>query len=148
MLKQTITFDDLEGNPVTEDFYFHLNKAEALKAQAMFFGASAQRFEEALRKQDLLVPIKAVLDLFLMAYGEKSADGRAFIKNDTNREWFRNTNAYGELVESLATDTVKLEKFLIGVMPEGFMDSAKIQDKPSGTPANYQTPPPLPTPQI
>jgi hypothetical protein len=132
MLKQDITYEDLEGNKITETFYFHLNKAEAIQVQAMFFGASQQRFEEAIKKQDLVVPINAILDVILMAYGEKSADNRTFVKTDENRQWFKNTNAYGELVELLSTDEGRLMTFLKGIMPAGYLEeAAKVQDKPA-----------------
>ncbi len=132
MLKQDITYEDLEGNKITETFYFHLNKAEAIQVQAMFFGASQQRFEEAIKKQDLVVPINAILDVILMAYGEKSADNRTFVKTDENRQWFKNTNAYGELVELLSTDEGRLMTFLKGIMPAGYLEeAARVQDKPA-----------------
>ena len=34
MLKKTITFEDLDGNLVTDDFYFHLSKAEIAEIAA------------------------------------------------------------------------------------------------------------------
>jgi len=129
MLKQDITYEDLEGNKVTDTFYFHLNKAEAIQVQAMFFGAGGRRLEESVKRQDMVVPVNAILDVILMAYGEKSADGKTFIKNDETRAWFKGTNAYGELVESLSTSEDKLLAFLQGVMPAGFLNPPD-QDKP------------------
>lgn len=155
MLKKDITYEDLDGNSVTETFYFHLNKAEAIQVQAMFFGAGQLRFEKAIARQDLEVPIEAVLKVILMAYGEKSADNKAFIKNDENREWFKNTNAYGELVTDLSTSEKKLMEFLTGVMPAGWLEETKKdQDKPGvpvksdttiNIPPQGPTPPPFPT---
>lgn len=129
MLKQDITYEDLEGNKVTDTFYFHLNKAEAIQVQAMFFGAGGRRLEESVKRQDMVVPVNAILDVILMAYGEKSADGKTFIKNDETRAWFKGTNAYGELVESLSTSEDRLLAFLQVVMPAGFLNPPD-QDKP------------------
>ena len=60
MLKQDITYEDLDGNKVTDMFYFHLNKAEAIQVQAMFFGAGGQRLEESVRRQDMVVPVNTI----------------------------------------------------------------------------------------
>lgn len=142
MHKRTIKYKDLDGNPVEDTFYFHLNKAEATVAQAMFFGANAQTFEQALERQELTVPIQAILDVILMSFGEKSADGKSFMKSVERRNWFSGTDAFGELFEEIASDPKELLSFLKGIMPEGVLDDVAIesimpQDKPSG-------PPPIP----
>lgn len=145
MLKKDITYEDLDGNKITETFYFHLNKAEAVQVQARFFGAAGQKIADSINKNNFTVAIDAVLDLILMAYGEKSADNKEFIKNEENRNWFKNTNAYGELVEELSQSEEKLIEFMRGVMPAGFLNEMTVnqQDKPTGPPP-AKTPPPLP----
>lgn len=145
MLKKDITYEDLDGNKITETFYFHLNKAEAVQVQSRFYGAAAQKIESSINKNDFTVAIDAVLELILMAYGERSADNKAFIKNEENRNWFKNTNAYGELVEELSQSEEKLIAFIEGIMPAGFINEIKVnhQDKPTAPPAS-RVPPPLP----
>ncbi len=53
-----------------------------------------------------------------MAYGEKSEDGKRFIKNDQLREEFSQTAAYQSLFIELATDDGAASTFLIGTLPK------------------------------
>lgn len=125
MHKRDITYTNLDGEEVTETFYFHLNKAEAMKVQASLFGASGLELERAVRRQEFEVPIEKVLDLIAMSYGEKSADGRVFRKSPEITADFTQTDAYGELVETLVTDQDELVKFFTGIMPKDYAPSIK-----------------------
>ena len=53
-----------------------------------------------------------------MAAGEKSLDGRRFIKNDDIREAFSQTEAYSQLFMELATDAKAASEFVNGVIPQ------------------------------
>ena len=65
---------------------------------------------------------KRLIDLFktiiLKSYGEKSLDGRRFIKSDELSQAFSQTEAYSELFMQLATDTEAASKFINGIMPQ------------------------------
>ena len=62
----------------------------------------------------------------LKAYGEKSADGKRFIKNDDIRDGFAQTEAYSELFMELATDANAAASFVNGIVPK---DLEVPQDK-------------------
>ena len=61
--------------------------------------------------------IKIFKDLILKAYGEKSADGKRFIKSPELSEGFAQTEAYSELFMELATDADAAAKFVNGITP-------------------------------
>lgn len=117
MLKKTITYTDYNGQERTEDFYFNLNKAEIMEMEMSTAGGLAENIQKIVSAQDAPAIIKIFKDLVLRAYGEKSADGRRFIKNDKLREAFSQTEAYSELFMQLATDADEAAKFINGIVP-------------------------------
>lgn len=117
MLKKTITYQDFNGVERTEDFYFNLNKAEVAEMELSTPGGYAEMLQRIARAQDGRSIIKEFKKLVLDSYGIKSADGRRFIKNDTLREEFEQTNAYPIIFMELATDADKAAEFVNGIMP-------------------------------
>ena len=77
----------------------------------------AENIQKIVSAQDAPAIIKIFKDLVLRAYGEKSADGKRFIKNDELREAFSQTEAYSELFMQLATDADEAAKFINGIVP-------------------------------
>lgn len=131
MLKQTITYTDYNGNERTEDFYFNLTKAEVMEMEMSTSGGLTETIQRIVTAQDAPAIIKIFKDIVLRAYGEKSLDGKRFIKNDELREAFSQTEAYSQLFMELATDADKASKFVNGIMP------ADMQGKqPSFPPVN------------
>lgn len=117
MLKKTITYTDYNGQERTEDFYFNLNKAEIMEMEMGTAGGLAENIQKIVSAQDAPAIIKIFKNLVLRAYGEKSADGKRFIKNDELREAFSQTEAYSELFMQLATDADEAAKFINGIVP-------------------------------
>lgn len=117
MLKKTITYTDYNGIERTEDFYFNLNKAEILEMELSTEGGLQQTIEKIIAAQDMPALSKYFKDIILMSYGEKSPDGKRFIKNQEIRDAFAQTEAFSELYVELATDDVAAADFINGVIP-------------------------------
>lgn len=126
MLKKTITYTDYNGVERTEDFYFYLSKADLMEMEMGTTGGFAEMIQKVVNAQDAPAIIKIFKDLILKAYGEKSADGKRFIKNNELREAFSQTEAYSQLFMELATDSDAAAKFVNGIMPADV--SEKIQN--------------------
>ena len=77
--------------------------------------------------QDGPAIIKIFKDLVLKAYGEKSADGKRFIKSPELSEAFSQTEAYSSLMMELLTDAEAAAQFVIGIMPADLAAKAKPQ---------------------
>ena len=84
MLKKTITFEDYNGVKRTEDFYFNLSKAEVVEMEMSTSGGLAEMIQNIVKAEDSAAIIKIFKDLILKAYGEKSLDGKRFVKMDEN----------------------------------------------------------------
>lgn len=117
MLKKTIKYTDYNGVERTEDFYFNLSKAEVTEMEMSTTGGLAEMINRVVAAQDTPSIIKIFKDLILKAYGEKSADGRRFIKTPEIAEAFSQTEAYSILFMELATDADAASKFVNGITP-------------------------------
>jgi len=80
-------------------------------------GGFAEMITNVIAAQDTPAIIKIFKDLILKAYGEKSPDGRKFIKNKEITEAFSQTEAYSNLFMELATDATSAASFVNGITP-------------------------------
>ena len=81
MLKKTFTYVDYNGVERTEDHYFNLSKAELMEMELSTTGGLAEMINKIVAAQDAPAIVKVFKDLVLKAYGQKSADGRRFVKS-------------------------------------------------------------------
>lgn len=117
MIKKTITYTDFNGGERTEDFYFHLTKAEITKMEMSVNGGMAERIQRIVSAQDQPAIIEVFEDLIKKSYGVKTPDGRGFVKRKEDLESFMATEAYSQLFMELATDSDAASKFVNGIIP-------------------------------
>ena len=117
MLKKTIEYIDYNGVERKEDFYFNLTKAEIMEMEMSTEGGLAEMIEKIVATQNTPAIIKIFKQLVLKAYGEKSPDGKRFIKSEELSSAFEQTEAYSELFMELATNADAAAKFVNGIVP-------------------------------
>ena len=117
MLKKTITYVDYNGTERKEDFYFNLSKAEIMEMEMGTTGGMVEMINRIVAAQDAPAIIDVFKKMILRAYGEKSADGKRFIKSKEISEAFSQTEAYSQLFMELATDADAASKFVNGIVP-------------------------------
>lgn len=124
MHKETITYVDYNGEKRTETHHFNLTKAELVELQMGVKGGLMEKMQEAIRNEDAPVIMKTFRDIIRKSYGEKSMDGKHFIKFkiiDGIRvelaDMFEQSPAYSELFMKLLTDNDASDKFMRGVIP-------------------------------
>lgn len=118
MLKKTMTYVDYDGNNRTEDFYFNLSKAEVMEMELGTTGGMQKMLEKIVAEQDTKRIIEVFKDIILRAYGEKTPDGKRFIKSKDLTDSFAQTEAYSDLFMELATDADAASKFINGIVPQ------------------------------
>ena len=126
MLKKRIEYVDYDDNKRAEDFYFNLTKAEITELELSTEGGLQQMIEKIIDARDTPQIIKFFKEIILMSYGEKSADGRRFIKSKDLSEAFTQTPAYSELFMELATDEKAASEFINGIIPKDLAASADL----------------------
>lgn len=119
MFKKTVTYTDFNDVERTEDFFFNLTKAEVLEMQLGTAGGFSEMIQRVIDAKDTPQLIKIFKDLVLKAYGEKSPDGKRFVKSPEIAEAFSQTNAYSEIFMELATNDKEASAFVEGITPKG-----------------------------
>lgn len=125
MLKKTITYTDWNGNERTEDFYFNLTRVEVYQLE--FSPEPGITLTDAIttliKSQDMGKIISVIKEIILTAYGEKSPDGKRFMKNDELRKSFEENPAFDELYMSMVTDSKVAADFMTGIMPNAVREN-------------------------
>lgn len=128
MLKKTIKYTDYNGNTRTEDFYFNLSKSELAMMDLSEEGGLQANLEPLLNKMDVPKLAKFFERMILTSYGEKSPDGKRFIKTPEMAEAFHQTEAYSELfMELMASENGAnaAADFLANILPPDMQAEAR-----------------------
>ena len=118
MLKKTITYTDYNGIERTEDFYFNLSQAEIMDMEMSIEGGLSQKINKIVDAKDNVTLYKLFTDIITKAYGEKSSDGRRFVKSKEISESFTQTEAYSVLLNEFVTNSDSAVKFVNAIIPK------------------------------
>lgn len=135
MIKKTINYIDYEGNKRTEDCYFNLSMAEWTKMELGEVGGYRNRIRRIIAAENVPQLTEEFDALILAAYGEKSPDGRHFIKraSDGHRlaDDFVQSEAYSALFMELITDAEAAAAFVNGIAPADVVaKAAEMENDP------------------
>lgn len=125
MLKKTISFEDFDGNPVTEDWYFNLTKAELAEMVLTHEGGDLRTYlQEIVKAENAVEVLSTFRKIISMAVGQRSEDGRRFIKKPEITADFMESNAYSELFMELMQDNgASLAEFLKAIIPSDLAET-------------------------
>jgi hypothetical protein len=132
MLKKTINYTDYNGIQRSEDHYFNISRAEALKMELGTTGGYVEMINRMIEAKDQPALLQVFDEFILSAYGVKSPDGKRFDKEDENGRplalLFKRTEAYSVLLWELITNAEEAAKFINGVI-------SSVGDAPAAVPA-------------
>ncbi|MBP5598093.1 MAG: hypothetical protein J6Y02_22180 [Pseudobutyrivibrio sp.] len=117
MLKETITYHDLDGNEITEDFYFNLYQSECAELSFSKKGGLADYVKKITEEEDGDKLVALFKEVILKAYGVRGSDGKSFKKSPELAEAFSQTEAYSILFMKMVTDDKEAARFLNGIAP-------------------------------
>jgi hypothetical protein len=139
MFKKTITFEDFNGNKQTEDFYFHISKAEflALSANGDEMKTRIERITKAMDGMAIINELRAIIKL---ACGVRSEDGSRFIKDTEAQSTLLDSPAFDELLMELATDSAVCSDFIQKLVPEKMQKEMleQLQKQQKSAAATYE----------
>ena len=112
MLKLIIPYQDFNSNDRKESFYFNYTDADIMEMNLKEKGGLEYYLNQIIKAEDGKQIINFFKEIILNAYGEKSADGRGFIKSKEASNNFASTNAYYRLMVYIATDAKAAANFV------------------------------------
>ena len=133
MLKREIKYEDFDGNEAVDVFYFNISKPELIELEVEHQEGFTKWIERVIEAKDHKTLMEQFKKIVLLAYGQKSEDGKRFIKNEQIREEFSQTAAYISLFTELAMDDNKAAEFLLSVLPKDMVEASKDAATPAPT---------------
>jgi len=115
MIKEDIKYVDFNGNEQVETAYFNMNRLEASRIQARIGGDIQSYVKKLVDSKDVDKMLNFMDELILDSYGQRSEDGKRFIKNAELKKQFSESAAYATFFEGLLNDPKKAEVFGKGV---------------------------------
>ena len=127
MLKKVIKYTDFNGVEREEPFYFNLTKADLVEMEMSVDGGFAEFVTKVVQTKDQKELMRLFKNFILKAYGEKSDDGKRFMKSEEISANFAASAAYSELFMELLSDSDAAAKFINGLAPAG-MNNMTTED--------------------
>lgn len=131
MIKKTLKYNDFDGNPVTEDFYFGLSKAELAEMALAEDGGFRDRLQALVDGGDAKKIMHEFKGIVAMTVGKRSADGKRFAKSDDISADFMQSNAYSELFMELVSNASFAADFMNGIMPSDMVEQVTKSSAPA-----------------
>ena len=131
MQKLTVQFENFEGETVTEDLYFHLNIKEIQDMENQWDVPLTKRIALLTDTQDGKEAFNLMRDIIEAAYGERSEDGKRFVKNEEVLKNFTQGLAYDDVIIKFIDGSLDLSKFIEGLLPKKVFELAKKNAKDS-----------------
>lgn len=132
MFKKTIEYTDYNGESRKEDFYFNYTKTELVEVETSKLGGFKSYLETLLSSKDNPEIMKVMKQLILGAYGEKSPDGKRFVKSPEISEAFSQTDAYDKMFWEMCVDAEKAADFINAIVPQDLTEEvAKMSENAS-----------------
>lgn len=141
MLKKSIKYTDFNGEEQTDECYFNLSKNELTEMEMSEKGGFQNYISKIVEEKDNKKIYALFKEIVLSSYGEKSADGRSFIKKRIVdgetirlRDEFEQTAAFDELMmELIGSDEQTIADFISKIVPQELaneMAKTQIVQKP------------------
>lgn len=132
MLKKTLTYTNLDGKTITEDFYFNMTKAELIKLNLKEGEGFQDYLTKIVESGDGAAIIENFEKLVRLSYGVRTADGK-FKKDPDDFDAFMATEAYSDFFLELVTDAKASADFVNAVMPSELVEEAEAAKAQLGT---------------
>ena len=126
MLGKEITYPDLDGNPVTETFWFHLSKIELAEKDILTDGGYSAVLKSISETTKASVVYPLLKEVILDSVGRRSEDGKRFEKNASVVNDFVESAAYETLIFELLKDAKSASDFMNAIMPANLVKQAQL----------------------
>ena len=138
MKSYNVTFDDWDGNKVTEKYYFHINETELSLLNSRYGGNLVRTMARLTAEHSPEEAMNIILDVVKTAYGVMDDDRIHFRKASTNPKiWedFVSSPGFDKFFTDVMGDDAKCAEFVNGIMPKKLRDAVNA-DTENGTRAS------------
>lgn len=111
MFKKVVEYVDFNGEPNTAELYFNMTQREAVRFDLEFEGGLEKYVAGLNADKDQLGIMNLFERLLLSSYGEKTEDGKHFLKDQDIQDRFKQSAVYDALFTSLLQDTDQAVQF-------------------------------------
>ena len=118
MLKKPITYVNYDGIQRTEIYWFNLDEAEILELQMRYPGGMSAMLQKMVEEEDGAKILATIKEIIMLAYGEKSLDGKYFEKSPEKSRLFTQSRAYSALLMELYRDAGAAADFMNKIIPQ------------------------------
>ena len=128
MIKKTVTYEDFDGNQITEELWFHITKSQMTDMELNTPGGWSGKLEKIGNGASGKEIMDTFKELILLAYGEKTENGRGFIKKRDGKpiaEEFEQSLAYDALYSELLLNPDEAAKFIQGIWPKDIIEEVQ-----------------------
>lgn len=120
MIKKTLTFENYDGETVTEDFYFNIEQFELVELEASENDGISKYLESIVSESDGAKIIAMYKKLLLLGYGQRTAKG-GFSKTDEIRNEFMASKAFSIIAMEIMTEPGAAVEWVRGMLPTELM---------------------------
>lgn len=117
MIKKEVEFVNYNGDTVKQSFFFDLSEAEIAELQAKHDGKLTDILQSIIDAQDQSAIVEYFKEILIMSYGEKTVDGKYFVKDESTKKHLIYSPAYSKIFMELATDADAGTAFVQGILP-------------------------------
>ena len=118
MIKKTVRYMGIDDEPIEEELLFNLSKAELLELQVAYPEGYDKHLQKIVASGDQAAIYKEFKELIIRAYGQRSGDGKRLVKSPQAANEFASSEAFAEVIMSLATDEAAAAAFMTGLLPK------------------------------
>lgn len=125
MLRKPITYTNIDGEQVTEEYYFHLTKAELVKLEVGTEGGLQNHLQDVVKTNNASKILELFEWIMSKAYGKRTADGK-FVKRPEDWAEFLSSEAYSTLFMELISNATYAAQFVKAIVPADLGDAVEV----------------------
>lgn len=123
MLKETIKYEDFEGEEQTETLWLNITKTDSVNLLTLIPRMEAWEKQTSgpareLTAEEIIEMVAIVKELVHAAYGVRSEDGKLHRKSPDLLADFQASAVYDAFIMSMFEDPNKANNFMAGIMPK------------------------------
>lgn len=124
-VKKILRFEDLDGNPVEEEWYFQLGKTDALEMDVFLMKDPAGYLKKIVEEGDARAMLTTWKEILFHSVGKRV--GNRLTKNEELVEEFRHGGAFEQLLSELLESEDAGASFFASIMPADVREKAEEQ---------------------